>query len=176
MLGAYIFTFVVIVNMYAPNIWVPKYIRQIYSVRGCDGVQSTAERSYPTPEVRSRSREDPIPEGRRPRGATQCLRSGAMARGSYPMSKVRDSSRDCQAVTAQEQPRRATQTRGQGLRPGGATPCPRSGGCAGAGGPRGAIPCSRSGGVAVRRHPSSKVRSSGCAFLEQPWRDTPCPR
>ena len=66
--------------------------------------------------------------------------------------------------------------RGQGQRPGGATPCPRSGGCMGAGGPRGATPRSRSGGAAVRRHPSSKVRSSGCALLEQPWRDTPHPR
>ena len=27
--------------------------------------------------------------------------------------------------------------------------------------------------AAVRRYPSSKVRSSGCALLEQPWRDTP---
>ena len=35
------------------------------------------------------------------------------------------------------------------------------------GGPRGATPCSRSGGVAMRRYPSSKVRSSGCALLEQ---------
>ena len=33
--------------------------------------------------------------------------------------------------------------------------------------PRGATPCSRSEGVAVRRYPSSKVRSSGCALLEQ---------
>ena len=33
-------------------------------------------------------------------------------------------------------------------------------GCAGAGGPRGAVPRSRSGRVAVRRYPSSKVRSS----------------
>ena len=38
----------------------------------------------------------------------------------------------------------------------------------GAGGLRGATPCSRSGGAAVRRYPSSKVRSSGCALLEQP--------
>ena len=37
----------------------------------------------------------------------------------------------------------------------------------GAGGPRGATPCSMSGGVAVRRYPLSKVRSSGCALLEQ---------
>ena len=57
-----------------------------------------------------------------------------------------------------------------------ATPHPRSGGCAGAGGLRGAIPRSRSGGAAVRRYPSSKVRSSGCAFLEEPWRDSPRPR
>ena len=38
----------------------------------------------------------------------------------------------------------------------------------GVGGPNGAIPCSRLGGAAVRRYPSSKVRSSGCALLEQP--------
>ena len=36
------------------------------------------------------------------------------------------------------------------------------------GGPRGAIPPSRSGTVAVRRNPSSKVKNSGCALLEQP--------
>ena len=34
--------------------------------------------------------------------------------------------------------------------------------------PRGATPPSRSGGVAMRRYPLSKVRSSGCALLEQP--------
>ena len=52
--------------------------------------------------------------------------------------------------------------------PRGATPCPRSCGRAGAGGPGGATPRSRSGGVALRRYPSFKVRSSGCALLEQP--------
>ena len=41
------------------------------------------------------------------------------------------------------------------------------------GGLRGATPHSRSGGAAVRRYPSSKVRSSSCALLEQLWRDTP---
>ena len=30
----------------------------------------------------------------------------------------------------------------------------------------------RSGRVAVRRYPSSKVRSNGCTLLEQPWGDT----
>ena len=58
--------------------------------------------------------------------------------------------------------------RGQGRQPGGATPPPKSGGCAGTGGPRGATPRSMSGGMAVRRYPSSKVKSSGCALLEQP--------
>ena len=52
-------------------------------------------------------------------------------------------------------------------------PLLRRGGCVGAGGPRGAIPCPRSGGAAVRRYTSYKVRSSGCALLEQPRRDTP---
>ena len=59
-------------------------------------------------------------------------------------------------------------TRGQGQQPRGATPNPRSGSCVGTGGPRGATPRSRSGGAAVRRYPLSKVRSSGCALLEQP--------
>ena len=57
--------------------------------------------------------------------------------------------------------------RNQGWRPRGASPHPRSSGCMGAGGPRGAIPRSRSGGAASRRYPSSKVRSSSCALLEQ---------
>ena len=35
------------------------------------------------------------------------------------------------------------------------------------------VPRWRSGTVAIRRYPSSKVRNSGCALLEQPWRDTP---
>ena len=32
------------------------------------------------------------------------------------------------------------------------------------------------GSAAERSYPTSKVRSSGCALLEQLWRDTPCPR
>ena len=59
---------------------------------------------------------------------------------------------------------------GQGLRPRGATAHPRSGSCTGAGGLRGATPCSSSRGAT-----SSKVRSSDCALLEQPWRDKPHP-
>ena len=66
--------------------------------------------------------------------------------------------------------------RGQGPWPGGATPPPRSGGCADTGGPRGAIPRSRSEGEAVRRYPLTKVRSRGCTMLEQSGRDTSHPR
>ena len=41
---------------------------------------------------------------------------------------------------------------------------------------RGATPCPRSEAEPRRSYPMSKVRSSGCALLEQPWRDTPHPR
>ena len=101
---------------------------------------------------------------------------GAAAKRSYLTSEVRGGGREHQAATAQEQLKGATPVWGQGWRPGGATPRTRSGGCTSTGGPRGATPCSRSGGEAVRRYPSSKVRSSGCALLEQPWRDIRRPR
>ena len=41
------------------------------------GALSAAERSYPTSRGRGRSWEDPMPEGRRPRGVTPRPRSGA---------------------------------------------------------------------------------------------------
>ena len=46
---------------------------------GCNGTQSVAERSYPMSEVRGRSREDSMLEGRRPRGATLQLRTEVVA-------------------------------------------------------------------------------------------------
>ena len=58
------------------------------------------------------------------------------------------------------------QGQGQWLR--GTNPHPRSSGCMGTGGLRVATPRSRSGEAAVRRDPSSKVRSSSCALLQQP--------
>ena len=79
------------------------------------------------------------------------------AKRSYPTSEVRVGGRE-----------ELSHVPGQRQRPRGATPPLRSGGCGGAGGPRGAIPRSRSEGTAVRRYPSSKVRSNGCALLEQP--------
>ena len=67
---------------------------------------SAAERSYPMSEVRGRSREDPMPEGQRPRGVTPCPRSGGAAERSYPTSEVRGGGREEQphtvAVRAQE--------------------------------------------------------------------------
>ena len=111
--------------------------------------------SYPTSEVRGRSREHPTPERRWPRGVTPCPRSGAAA----------ESARLRWRRNGQEE---LPHVRGQGPWLGGATPPPRSGGCAGAGGPRGDISHSMSEGTAVRQYPSSKVRSSGCALLEQP--------
>ena len=59
-------------------------------------------------------------------------------------------------------PRGATPRPRSGRQPRGATPHPRSGGCMGAGGPIGATPRSRSGGATL-----TKVRSRGCALLEQ---------
>ena len=43
----------------------------------------------PTTEVTGRSREDPMPEGRWPRGATPHPRSGGAAERRYPASEVR---------------------------------------------------------------------------------------
>ena len=62
--------------------------------------------------------------------------AGNVAERSYPMEKVTGGSQE-------ELPH----TRSQGRQPRGATPHPRRGGCAGAGGPRGATPCSRSRGA-----------------------------
>ena len=58
-----------------------------------------AKRSHPTSKVRGRSREDPKPKGRRPKGVTPRLRSGqrprvpdcdsaGTAERSYPTSEV----------------------------------------------------------------------------------------
>ena len=141
-----------------------------------------ARAAAPRPRSGAEARRTPCPRGSgqeelphvrglgRPRGATPCPRSGAAAERIYPMSEVRGSG---QEELPSSQARGGgwedlPHARGQGHWPGAATPPPRSGGCAGEGGPRGAIPHSRSEGVTVRRYPSSKVRSSGCTFLEQP--------
>ena len=69
------------------------------------GALSMAKRSYPKSEVRGRSWEDPMPEGRRSRGATPSPRSGAVAesarlqrrrngREELPKSEVRGGRRE----------------------------------------------------------------------------------
>ena len=57
-------------------------------------------------EVRSRSREDPMPEGRRPRGVTPRPRSEVAAGRSYSTSEVRGGS-----------PEELPRIRGQGQHP-----------------------------------------------------------
>ena len=142
-------------------------------------------------QFRGRSQEDPMPEGRQPRGVTQHPRSVAESarlprcrngREELHKAEVRGGSREELPDASTPEARgggweELPYAGGQGWRLGGPTPRPRSSGCAGVGGPRGAIPCSRSGRVAEKRYPFlPKVRSSGCALLEQPWRDTPPPR
>ena len=138
------------------------------------GALSAAKRSYPTSEVRGRRREEPRPEGQRPRGVTQRPRWGAAAesarlwqrrKGWEELPHVRG--RGWVGGSREELPPHP-QAQGQGRRPGGGpTPRSRSRGCTGTGGPRGTIPRWRSGRAALRRYPSSKVRSSGCTLLEQ---------
>ena len=110
------------------------------------------------------------------RGATPCPRSGAAAGRSYPASEVRGGGREelshiqgqgwWSRVPGYDSTGAAKRryAPGQGQWPGGASPHPASGACTGAGGPRGATTRSRTGGAAVRRYPSSKVRSSGCTL------------
>ena len=67
---------------------------------------SMAERSYPTAEVRGRSREDPMPKGRRPRGVIPHPKSGAAAK-STRLRRHRNGQKELPHV------------RGQGQKPGG---------------------------------------------------------
>ena len=85
-------------------------------------------------------------------GGPHARRAGAKT--SYPTSEVRAGSQECQAVTAQEPWRRATQVRGQGRRLGGATPRPHTGGQGQRRG--GTTPRPRPGAAAGRTNPTSK--------------------
>ena len=140
----------------------PKAHGQKLGGRHSPCLRGDGQEELPQSEVRGGHQEE-LPhvqgQGQQPREATPCPRLRVAAERSYPTSEDRGSGRE-------ELPH----AQGQGWQLGGATPCPRNGGYVGAGGPRGAIPHSRSEGVVVRRYPSSKVRSSGCALLEQRWR------
>ena len=77
------------------------------------GTPRAAERSHPTSEVRGRSREDPMPKGREPRGVTPHPRSGAAAESTRLRGR-RNGQEELPCV------------RGQGVRLRGVTACPRS--------------------------------------------------
>ena len=89
-----------------------------FDSQSATGAFSAAERSYPTSEVKGRSQEDPMPEGRRPRGVTPHPRSGAAA----------ESARLQWHRNGQEE---LPHIQGQGQQPRGATPRPRPGAAAG---------------------------------------------
>ena len=55
------------------------YAFALSAAAAATGAINVAERSYSTFEIRGRSREDPMPEGRWPRGVTPRQRSGAAA-------------------------------------------------------------------------------------------------
>ena len=131
----------------------------------------------PKSEVRDDGREE-LPhirgQGRQPRGATLRPKSGAVAEKRYPRT------RSGTVASREELPHAPTPearggsreelpyARGQGRRPGGPTP-PAGGQRRPPGGPtplRGG--CAGAERAAVRRYPSSKVRSSGCALQKQP--------
>ena len=95
------------------------------------------------PHVRGQGQKPGGPHARR-----------AAAKRSYPTSEVRGCSPEFQTATAQEWLRRATQVRGQGWWPRGATQCPKPGAVSGRSYPT--PPCLRSGAVAGRTNPTSK--------------------
>ena len=127
----------------------------------------TAERSYPTSKVRGISQEDTMPEGWWARGVTPRPRSRAVAE-SARLQWRRNSGKELHHV------------RGQGQRPGRATPRLRSGAATERSYPtsevrgssqecqaataqeqqRGATPHSRSGAAAGRSYSTSEVRGS----------------
>ena len=97
---------------------------------GCDG--HTKHSREELPHIRGQGQKPGAPDAQR-----------AAAKRNSPTSEVRGSSRECQAVMAQEGPRRATQVQGQRRQPGGAIPHPRS------------------RAAAERSYPASEVRGSG---------------
>ena len=106
-------------------------MKSLVSAGGCDDWHTKRGREE-LPHVRGQGQKPGGPHARR-----------AAAKRSYPTSEVRGSGRECQAATAQELRRVATQVRGLGRRPGEATPRLRS------------------GAAAQRSYPASKVRGGG---------------
>ena len=126
------------------------------SAGGCD--RRTKYGREELPHVRGQEQKPGGPHARR-----------AAAKRSYPTSEVRGSGRECQAATVQERRRRLLtsevrggsreelpRVRGQGWRPGGATPCSDARGQGQR--PGEATPHPRPGAAAGRTNPTSKER------------------
>ena len=113
---------------------------------------STAKRSYPTSEVRGRSREDPMPEGQQPRGFTPRPRSGGTAE-SARLRRRRNGQEELLHVQQGWQPRRDTQRPRSGAATKGVTLRPRSGATA-----ERSYPTSKIGVAAGWTNPMSKER------------------
>ena len=128
------------------------------------GELSAAKRSYPTSEVRGRSREDPMPKGRRLRGVTPLPRSGAVAKSSR-LQRRRNGGEELPKSEVRGGHERSYPTSevggGVGVRPRGAIQRPRSGVAT-----RGVTPRLRSGVAAERSYPVAEVRGGG-------WEDQP---
>ena len=143
------------------------------------GALSAAERSHPTSEFRGRSREDPMPAGRRPRGVTPRPRSGAAAE-STRLQWRRNGREELLCVQGQGvQLRGDAQRSRSGVATRGVTPHPRSGAAT-----RGLTPRPRSG--AVTRRVTLRLRSGAAAGRRYPMPQaqgqgrqaggtTPCP-
>ena len=104
----------------------------------------------PTSEVRGRSREDPMPKRRWPRGVTPRLRSGAVAEGAK-LRWCRNGREELPHV------------RGQGRQPGGPTPLRRPGAAARRTYP---TPEARGGGREKQPHLQGAVAAQGQEGLE----------
>ena len=101
---------------------------------GCD--QRTKRGQEELPHVRGQGQNPGGPHAQR-----------VATKRSYPTSEVRGSTRECQAATAQERPKGATQVRGWG---GGREELPQAS----------KPPCLRPGAAARRSNPTSEVRGS----------------
>ena len=123
------------------------------------GELSAAKRSYPTSEVRGRSREDPMPKGRRPRGVTPLPRSGAVAKSSR-LQRRRNGGEELPKSEVRGGHERSYPTSevggGVGVRPRGAIQRPRSGVAT-----RGVTLHLRSGMAAGRRYPTPQALGQG---------------
>ena len=134
---------------------LPSYLGFSYlGQAAATGALSAAVRSYPMSEVRGGSREDPVPEGWRPRGVTPRPRSGAVAE-SARLRWRRNGREEGPHVRGQGRRREELPcVQGQGRRPGGATPHSHARGQGRR--PGGATPRPRPGVAAGRTNPTSK--------------------